>query len=94
MTTYTTRVIVPADRTITIELPADMPEGEVEVEVTACAARAPKSTKRRATHRSSGSAADLLEWLRTREPFPRGYIPRTREQIDAEIQAMRDEWDR
>jgi predicted nucleic acid-binding protein len=31
MTTYTTRVVVPADRRITVELPEDMPLGEAEV---------------------------------------------------------------
>lgn len=85
MATYTTRVTLTKDRRITVEVPEEMPLGEAEVTVCVDEDDDPEI---------SGTASQLLEWMRNRPQPPLGWTPRTKEEIDASIRAMRDEWDR
>lgn len=85
MATYTTRVTVGDDRRVTVELPEDMPLGEADVTVSVEDDEGPEI---------SGTGEQLLSWMRNRPPMPSGYTPRTRQQVDDDLRAMRDEWDR
>ena len=68
----------------------DMPLGEAEV--TVCVDEE-ASVAHPSPHYWTGK--ELLEWLeRERKEHPRTWIPRTKEEVDAEINALRDEWDR
>lgn len=80
MTTYTLKGRITEDHRLEVDLPEDAPPGEAEIVIT------PTPVK--------GSAAALLELIARwdREPTPRER--RLKEEIDAEINAMRDEWDR
>jgi hypothetical protein len=80
MATYTLRGRVTDDHRLEVELPEDAPPGVAEVTVTV-------TVPGRAS--TEEWLAMLDEWKR--KPLSRA--PRTREAIDAELQAMRDEWD-
>jgi len=80
MATYTLRGRVTDDHRLEVELPPDAPAGEAEVTVTVRDSEAPNGAKWLAT---------LKRW----ESEPLSRPPRTREEIDAELNAMRDEWD-
>jgi hypothetical protein len=87
MATYTTRVTLTEDRKVTVEVPEDMPLGEAEV--TVCVEEEGKEPRQV----RGWPAKDLLAWLEARKAEPKSWTPRTKEEIDAEINAMRDEWD-
>ena len=89
MATYTTRVQVGEDRRVTVELPAGMPVGEAEVTVSV-----EEGIGANTRPIQGWPAKELLEWLRARKSQPKSWTPRTKEEIDADINAMRDEWDR
>lgn len=80
MATYTLRGRVTPDRRLEVELPEDAPVGEAEVTVTVREPEAGTTTE--------AFLALLEKWKR--EPA----IGRTREEIDADLRSMRDEWDR
>ena len=79
MATYALQGHVTDDHRLEVELPEDAPTGEVEVTITFREGR------------TSGEAflALLEKWKRQPLSYPR----RTREEIDADLARMRDEWD-
>jgi hypothetical protein len=80
MATYTLRGRVTDDHRLEVELPEDAPPGVAEVTVT--------------VHQPGRASTE--EWLAMLDEWkrkPLSRAPRTREVIDAELQAMRDEWD-
>ncbi len=81
--TYTARGTVSGDRRLVIDLPAEMATGDVEVTVTPVAAEV------LATGNGGALLALFDQWRRE------GWTgtDRTKEEIDAELRAMRDEWD-
>ena len=80
MATYTLRGRVTDDHRLEVELPPDTPAGEVEVTVTV----------RPTTGSREGYLALLEKWKSQPLTGPR----RSREEIDAALREMRDEWDR
>jgi hypothetical protein len=87
MASYRVRVRVPEDRRITLQLPDEIPPGEAEVTVAA-----EETARERETR--GWPAGELLAWLAERRDEPKTWTPRTKDEIDADIAAMRDEWDR
>lgn len=83
MPTYTLRGRITEDRRLEVEVPPDAPVGEAEVVVTVANAGEPE--------RGSGEA--LLALARKWREKPLATPPRTREEVDSEIAALRDEWD-
>ncbi len=69
-----------ADGLLELAGPVALPPGPVEVTVRAVAAP------------QSEDLLTLLARIRT-EQQARGHVPRTREEIDAEVRTMRDEWE-
>jgi hypothetical protein len=78
--TYTVRKRVPEDRQLVIDVPPDVDVG-CEVEITVAAAQPAES----------GTA--LAAWLKSRDEAGWSGSGRTRDEVDAEIAALRDEWD-
>jgi hypothetical protein len=79
MATYTLRGRITDDHRLEVELPADAPPGIAEVTVTVL--------------RPRGNNQDWLAMLRKLKSEPLSRPPRTREEVDRELQEMRDEWD-
>lgn len=69
------------DRRVVVDMPPGTPEGEVEVTVEAC--EPVRSTP----------ASEMLKVIAEIHSRPKTWTPRTKEEIDADINAMRDEWD-
>ena len=84
MATYTTHVRVPADRRLVIDLPDEIMPGVVEVTV------APAAT---AGRERGATGAELIALGEQMEREGWKGTGRTREEVDAELNAMRDEWD-
>ncbi|MGH2632167.1 MAG: hypothetical protein ACRDG3_02050 [Tepidiformaceae bacterium] len=80
MTSYTLRGRVTDDHRLEVELPPETPPGDVDVTVTARA--------------SKGSREAYLALLDKWKSEPLKGPRRTREEVDAELQEMRHEWDR
>lgn len=74
------RGTVTADGTLELAGPVGLPPGPVEVHVTP------------AKPATGEDLTTLLTRIRT-EQKARGHIPRTAEEIDADIRQMREEWD-
>jgi hypothetical protein len=70
------------DGTLELAGPVGLPPGPVEVRVTPAPAERP----------AGESVWEVLDRIHA-EQRARGFVGRTREEIDAEINAMRDEWE-
>lgn len=81
MAIYRTRVHIGKDRRVVVELPPETPEGEAEVTVEACEPV------------GGTPASEMLAVIERLHSRPMTWKPRTKEEIDAEIDAMRNEWD-
>jgi hypothetical protein len=68
-------------QTVRLDEPLPLPAGKVRVVVEAAAPAVPAQSLR-----------DYLAELRNRQAA-RGHVPRTREEIDAELRAERESWD-
>ena len=81
-TTVVVRGTMKPDGTLELEAPVALPPGPVQVTIQALPAPL-----------SAGPGWwDVLQQI-WREQAERGYQGRTREEIDADVQAMRDEWE-
>ena len=81
MATYTLRGRVTEDHRLEVELPPETPPGEAEVTVTVRGQPGPNSQR-------------LLALFERWAAEPLGGKRRTRAEVDIELNAMRDEWDR
>ena len=82
MTSYTLKGRITEDHRLEVDLPADAPVGDAEVTVVIGPA-----------HVRRGNAAAFLETLDQINCMHPDRPRRTKEEIDAELNAMRDEWD-
>lgn len=84
-TTYTLKGRITEDHRLEVDLPDDLPAGDASVTVVVESEQlgAPR-----------GSAAALLELFAQWDAEGYAGSGRTKEQVDAELNAMRDEWDR
>lgn len=87
MATYILHANIPEDRRLVVELPPDAPTGEAEVTVTVADGEGEGGERR---GRGPEYWAELFEQWKQEGWHGTG---RTKEEIDAEIRAMRDEWD-
>ena len=83
MTTYTTRVRVPVNGPLVIELPPGLPAGDAEVSISPIAETRPRGM----------TGPELNAYFAERERAGWRGTGRTRQEVDAELSALRDEWD-
>lgn len=80
------RTTVPENRKIVIELPEDMPRGEVDVEVRLAATSA--------SSKGNGERLrEVLEQIWAEQRADPDWKPRSKEDIDRLVQEERDSWD-